>query len=166
MEETLAAACDLAAGLAEQAEQERRLPDPLVAALRDAGLFGLCVPAAAGGREAHPSVLTGAVQTLAEADAAAAWCVAVAATSGLVAGYLPEDAAREIFSGPGTIVAGVFAPKGRAVPERGGFRVSGRWPFASGCRHADWLMGGCLVDGAPRLLLAPAASSRSTTRGT
>ena len=45
---------------------------------------------------------------------------------------------------------GVFAPKGRATPEPGGYRVSGRWPFASGCRHADWLMGGCVVDGGMR----------------
>ena len=65
-------------------------------------------------------------------------------------------------------MAGVFAPKGRATPEDGGFRVSGRWPFASGCRHAGWLMGGCVVEdgggvrtlpnGMPdvRLMLAPA----------
>jgi alkylation response protein AidB-like acyl-CoA dehydrogenase len=114
------------------------------------------VPAAAGGLEAHPGTLVAAVRALAAGDAAAGWCVAIAATSGLVAGYLPEAAAREIYAEPTTVVAGVFAPKGRATPEPGGFRVSGRWPFASGCRHADWLMGGCVVDGGMRLMLAPA----------
>ena len=145
-----------AAELAPAAERDRRLAEPLVAALADAGLFRLCVPAAAGGLEAHPATLVAAVRALAAGDAAAGWCVAIAATSGLVAGYLPEAAARAIYAEPGTMVAGVFAPKGRATPEPGGYRVSGRWPFASGCEHADWLMGGCVVDGGMRLMLAPA----------
>ena len=145
-----------AAELAPAAERDRQLAEPLVSALADAGLFRLCVPAAAGGLEAHPGTLVAAVRALAAGDAAAGWCVAIAATSGLVAGYLPEEAAREIYAEPGTLVAGVFAPKGRAIPEAGGFRVSGRWPFASGCRHAGWLMGGCVVEGGMRLTLAPA----------
>jgi len=145
-----------AAELAPAAERDRRLAEPLVAALADAGLFRLCVPAAAGGLEAHPGTLVAAVRALAAGDAAAGWCVAIAATSGLVAGYLPEAAAREIYADPATMAAGVFAPKGRATPEPGGYRVSGRWPFASGCEHADWLMGGCVVDGGMRLMLAPA----------
>jgi alkylation response protein AidB-like acyl-CoA dehydrogenase len=145
-----------AAELAPAAERDRQLAEPLVAALADAGLFRLCVPAAAGGLEAHPGTLVAAVRALAAGDAAAGWCVAIAATSGLVAGYLPQAAARAIYADPATMVAGVFAPKGRATPEPGGYRVSGRWPFASGCRHAGWLMGGCVVDGGMRLMLAPA----------
>ena len=143
-----------AAELAPEAERDRQLSEPLVGALADAGLFRLCVPADIGGLEAHPGTLIAAVQALAAGDAAAAWCVAVAATSGLLAGYLPAESARAIYGGPNTIVAGVFAPKGRAIPERGEYRVSGRWTFASGCRHADWLMGGCVVvdGGTPRLL--------------
>jgi alkylation response protein AidB-like acyl-CoA dehydrogenase len=80
--------------------------------------------------------------------------VAIAATSGLVGGYLPAEGAREIYGDPLSVAGGVFAPKGRAVAVDGGFRVTGRWPFASGCTHCDWLMGGCVVlDGdAPRLL--------------
>ena len=118
------------------------------------GLFRLCVPTAVGGLEAHPATLTGVVEALAVGDAAAAWCVAVSATSGLLAGYLPAESARAIYAEPRAMVAGVFAPKGRAVTEQGGFCVSGRWPFASGCRHAGWLMGGCVVDdaGSPRML--------------
>jgi len=159
-----------AAELAPEAERARQLSDPLVQQLADAGLFRLCVPKAAGGLEAHPGTLVAAVEALAAGDAAAGWCVAVAATSGLLAGYLPEESARAIYSSPATMVAGVFAPRGRATPADGGFAVSGRWPFASGCRHCDWLMGGCVVDdgGSPRLLpngmpdvrlaLAPAAA--------
>jgi alkylation response protein AidB-like acyl-CoA dehydrogenase len=158
-----------AGSLAAQAERDRRLDEDLVARLTAAGLFRLCVPEAIGGLEAHPAVLVEAVESLARGDAAPAWCVAVCATSGLVAAYLPEDAAREIYGPSASIVGGVFAPRGRAVAAGDEYRVSGRWPFASGCRHCDWLMGGCLVDdgaggvrtlqnGMPdvRLMLAPA----------
>ena len=112
------------------------------------------------------------VEALARGDGSAGWCVAIAATSGLLAGYLPEDGAREIHSPPRSIVGGVFAPRGEAVPSAGGFQVSGRWPFASGCEHCEWLMGGCTVrdesgirklpSGMPdvRLMLAPAAQVR------
>ena len=143
-----------AAELAPEAERDRQLSESLVTALAEAGLFRLCVTAAAGGLEAHPGTLTAAVGALAAGDAAAAWCVAIAATSGLLAGYLPEASARAIYAEPTTMVAGVFAPKGRATPDERGYRVSGRWPFASGCRHTDWLMGGCVVDdgGTPRML--------------
>lgn len=159
-----------AAQLATDAERARRLPTSLVSALAGAGLFRLCVPRQVGGLEAEPSVLVDVVEELARGDGAAGWCVAIGATSGLLAGYLPERAAREIFGSPRAIVGGVFAPKGRATPTEGGFRVRGRWPFASGCEHCDWLMGGCVVEdgrggartlgtGMPdvRLMLAPAA---------
>jgi alkylation response protein AidB-like acyl-CoA dehydrogenase len=144
----------IAAELAPEAELRRELSEPLVGALADAGMFRLCVPTAVGGLQAHPATLTAVVEALAVGDAAAAWCVAVSATSGLLAGYLPTESARAIYAGPRAMVAGVFAPKGRAMTEQGGYRASGRWPFASGCRHADWLMGGCVVtDGdTPRML--------------
>ena len=171
MSDPVAAARALAPVAAEHAaaaERARRLPAPLVASLAEAGLFRLCVPAATGGLEAHPAVLVQAVEALARGDGAAGWCVAIGATSGLLAAYLPAERAREVFAEPSAIAGGVFAPRGRAVPADGGFRVSGRWPFASGCEHCDWLMGGCVVDedgalqalpsGMPdvRLMLAPA----------
>ncbi|TML98754.1 MAG: hypothetical protein E6G10_21890 [Actinobacteria bacterium] len=171
MSDPVAAARALAPVAAEHAaaaERARRLPAPLVASLAEAGLFRLCVPAATGGLEAHPAVLVQAVEALARGDGAAGWCVAIGATSGLLAAYLPVERAREVFAEPSAIAGGVFAPRGRAVPADGGFRVSGRWPFASGCEHCDWLMGGCVVDedgalqalpsGMPdvRLMLAPA----------
>ena len=158
--------------LALETERGRRLAPELVSALADAGLFRLCVPAALGGLEASPAVLIECVEALARGDGSAGWCVAIAATSGLLAGYLPEDGAREIYSPPRSIVGGVFAPRGQAVPSAGGFQVSGRWPFASGCEHCEWLMGGCVVrdesgirklpGGMPdvRLMLAPAAQVR------
>src|SRR3954470_317721 len=157
-----------AAAQAAEGERARRLPPALAQEIAEAGLFRLCVPASLGGLEAHPAVLVQAVEALARGDGAAGWCVAIAATSGLVGGYLPPAGAREIYGSAASVAGGVFAPQGRAVAQDGGFRVSGRWPFASGCTHCDWLMGGCVVldgetprllpNGMPdvRLLLAPA----------
>jgi alkylation response protein AidB-like acyl-CoA dehydrogenase len=163
-----------AARLAPESERERRLPAELVSAMVDAGVFRLLVPAAIGGLEVHPAAFVGVVEELSRGDGAAGWCAAIGATSGLLAGYLPEEGAREIYSDPRTVTGGVFAPRGRAErvgkagAERGGaepgpadgYRVTGRWPFASGCTHCDWLMGGCMVDGEPRMMLAPADEVR------
>src|SRR3954469_8658362 len=151
---------DRAAHFAAEAERDRRLPAQLVTEMADAGVFRMCVPRAAGGLEEHPTVLGETVEALARGDGAAGWCAAINATSGLLTAYIPEDAAREVYAEPRTVAGGVFAPIGRAKPVEGGFDVAGRWPFASGCTHCDWLMGGCIVEGedppAPRLMLARA----------
>ncbi|MEA2458527.1 MAG: indole-3-acetate monooxygenase [Thermoleophilaceae bacterium] len=148
-----------AARLAPESERERRLPQALVEQMAAAGVFRLCVPAAAGGLEAHPAETARVVEELARADGAAGWCAAIGMTSGLLAAYLPPDSASEMYADPRSIAGGVFAPRGKATTEPGGYRVSGRWPFASGCQHCDWLMGGVLVDDdpVPRLMLAPAS---------
>ena len=93
-------------------------------------------------------------EELARADAAAGWCVAVTSTSGMLGAYLEPEAAREVYRPERNVSGGVFAPKGKAVPDGDELVVSGRWPFASGIDHCDWVMGGCLVmDGeAPRML--------------
>jgi alkylation response protein AidB-like acyl-CoA dehydrogenase len=77
----------------------------------------------------------------------------IGATTGVIAGFLPEREAREVFATPETVVGGVLHPRGTAQVVEGGYRVSGRWPFASGCRHCAWLLGGALVkeDDRPRL---------------
>jgi alkylation response protein AidB-like acyl-CoA dehydrogenase len=152
---------DLAARLAPETERARRLPEELVGAMTDAGVFRMLVPEAVGGLERHPRELVATVEELARGDGAAGWCAAIGATSGLLAAYLPEESAREIYGDPRTISGGVFAPRGKASRVDGGYRVSGRWPFASGCTHCDWLMGGCLIEGddppMPTLMIAPAA---------
>lgn len=153
--------------LAPEAERERRMPDELVGAAADAGLFRMLVPADVGGGEAEPAELIDAVAALSEGDGSAGWCLAVTATAGMLAAYVPESSAREMLGDPGSIAGGVFAPMGKAVAEDGGLRASGRWRFASGCEHCTWLMGGCVVErdgevqtlasGAPdiRLLMFP-----------
>ena len=150
---------------ADEIERARRVPLELVHALADAGVFRLCVPQALGGEEAHPGRLVEVIETIASADGSAGWCAMIGATSGIVSAYLPDDVAREIYgTDPRVVTGGVYAPSGKAVPEAEGYRVSGRWPFASGSEHCAWLMGGCLVrDGdAPRarMMLFPAADAQ------
>jgi indole-3-acetate monooxygenase len=144
----------LAAERAAEGERERRLSGDLVEAMIDAGFFRLCVPASVGGGEADPATLVWVCEELARGDAAAGWCIAVMATAGMPAAYLPEEEAREVYGDPRSVVGGVFAPRGRAVVEGDRYRVSGRWPFSSGVDHCTWVMGGCIVEenGSPRLL--------------
>jgi len=143
------------AAASSRIEQERRLPDDVLAALKDSRLFRLCVPKIYAGLEAPPVDMVEAIAEVARADGSAGWCVAIGATSGLLAGYLADADAREIYGAdPTSVSGGVFAPRGHAVVEGDAYRMRGRWPFASGIAHCSWLMGGCVVveDGKPALL--------------
>jgi alkylation response protein AidB-like acyl-CoA dehydrogenase len=133
--------------LAVQIEQDRRLPPPAVEALVRAGVFKLLVPRTFGGSEAHPATMVAVIEQIARADGSAAWCTMVGATSGLMSIHLDEAVAREVYGPDEAVTCGVFAPMGRAVATEGGYRVSGRWPFASGCEHSKWRMGGAIVMG-------------------
>ena len=122
--------------------------------LAAAGIFRMCVPQAYGGGEVDPGTLMSVLETLAHADGSTGWCAMMAANTSVLAGYLPDAAAREIYGDPAVITGGAFAPSGTAIAGDGGYRVTGRWSFASGCQDCAWLMGGSrvLVDGKPRVL--------------
>jgi alkylation response protein AidB-like acyl-CoA dehydrogenase len=151
------------APLATQIEVARRLPPSAVDALVRAGVFKLLVPKLYGGSQAHPSTMIAVIEAIARADGSAGWCTMVGATSGLMSVHLDEDIAREVYGPAGATTCGVFAPMGRAVPTEGGYRVSGRWSFASGCEHSAWRMGGTMVMGekGPELLPNGAPDIRS-----
>lgn len=123
------------------AEATGTLPEATVRALYDAGLFQLKLPAVLGGAEADPVTQVDVLEALAMIDASSAWCTMVGATTlALPAVYLPDDAVAKMFAGgrpPRT--AGVYMPIGQAVRVSGGYRVTGRWPFASGVRHSEWM---------------------------
>jgi alkylation response protein AidB-like acyl-CoA dehydrogenase len=131
--------------------------------MAQAGLFRLWIPRALGGEEASPMTLVRVVETISQADGAAGWCMAIGGEYGAFGGYLPTDAAREIYGGdPYVRTAGAFRPFGDAKVVDGGYRVTGRWPLGSGCQHSAWIVGGCrILDGdRPRL----AANGAPTTR--
>ncbi len=139
-------AAALARDLAARTEQERALPPLLVDELCATGLMRACAPAALGALEASPATTLSGAERIARGDASAGWCVSIAATSSLLSAYLPDRSAAEIFGDPQTVAAGVWAPRGRAVPVEGGVRVSGRWSFCSGISHSQWLFAGCVLD--------------------
>jgi alkylation response protein AidB-like acyl-CoA dehydrogenase len=158
---------------AQEIEQARRLPLSLVEAMAQAGLFRLWIPRVLGGEETDPMTLVRVVEEVARADGAAGWCMAIGGTYGAFGGYLPADAAREIYgSDPHVRTAGAFRPFGNAVVVDGGYRITGRWPLGSGCQHSAWIVGGCRIldgdelrvmpDGTPvtRILLFPASECK------
>jgi indole-3-acetate monooxygenase len=136
---------------ASEIEAGGRLPADLVEEMRVAGLFHLVLPRDLGGVECDPATAGRVVEEVAAADGSAGWCVMIAAQNQGFAGFFEKREIEEIW-GHGGIMAGVARPIGRAIPvmePARGYRVSGRWPFASGSSHADWFGGECLVyDGA------------------
>jgi alkylation response protein AidB-like acyl-CoA dehydrogenase len=142
------AAAETIAPLADRIEESRRLPPEAVRALADAGAFKMLVPRAYGGSEASLVTFVRVLEEVARADGSAGWIAMIGATSGLMAAYLDAPVARELYSADDAVTSGVFAPMGRAARVEGGFKVSGRWSFASGCEHSPWRMGGALVMGA------------------
>lgn len=137
----------------EEIERERRLPPALVAKLVDAGLFHMLLPRSLGGGEVDPGTFARVIAEIARADASTAWCLCQASGCSMSAAYLSPAAAQEVFGASGSILAWGPGPEARAIAVDGGYRVSGQWSFASGCRHATWLGGYCPIyeeDGARR----------------
>ena len=130
---------------ADAIEQDRILPKPIVRGLIDAGVFRMLMPRSRNGGELDPMTVCRVVEELAIHDGAVSWCGMIGASNGYFAALLPTAGADEIYRSPDVVLAGAFRPTGTAVAIEGGYRVTGRWPFASGIMHSDWVMGGCRV---------------------
>ncbi len=134
---------DLAPMLREaesEIETQRELPQHVVAALIDGGFFRMLQPRFLGGAELRPVLFTQVTEALARTNASVAWCVGQNNGCSMSAAYLDPEVATEIFGPPTGILA--WGPPGapfEAQPVEGGYRISGRWRFASGCHHATWL---------------------------
>jgi alkylation response protein AidB-like acyl-CoA dehydrogenase len=136
----------LARELAPETERERGLAGELLSSLRASGLMMAGAPHEVGGLELPPAVALGCAEKIARGDASAGWCVSIAATSSLLAAYLPPEGRAQLFGDPQGIPAGVWAPRGKAKPADGGVIVSGQWPYCSGITHAAAFFAGCRVD--------------------
>jgi alkylation response protein AidB-like acyl-CoA dehydrogenase len=135
------------ASRAEAAERERRPDDDVMAALRRTGLYYHFVPKRFGGLELGVPEFVEEVLPMAEACASTAWVTSFCMEHNLILALFPEQAQEEIFgSQPYMIAPGAAFPVGRAVIVPGGYRVSGRWNYASGVMHADWAMAMVKVD--------------------
>jgi alkylation response protein AidB-like acyl-CoA dehydrogenase len=139
------------AGAAE-IEAARRIPPDLVEALRSIGVFRMLVPQSHGGLELDLPAALDVVTALARIDSSVGWTVMIATAGPVFLSMLPRQVYEQVYqSGPDVIVAGSAHPGGTAQAVPDGWRVNGRWPFASGCQHADWMLGLCIMseDGKP-----------------
>ena len=140
------AVAPLVAASSEQIERNRELPPHLVDALHAARLFRTLLPRDAGGEEVEPTVFLDVLATLAAADASTAWCVGQCSGCSMAAAYLPAATVRRIWGDdPHAALAWGVGPGSKAQVVDGGFRVTGKWQFASGSRHATWMGGHCQV---------------------
>ena len=142
------------AAAADEIERTRRIPEALLERFHDSRLFRMLLPRSAGGDEIEPAVYVAAIEELARHDASIAWNAFVANSSSLIAAYLDPGVNRAIFADPRSIVAWGPPNASRARAVDAGYRLTGKWDFASGCRHARWLGAHCHVleaDGTLRL---------------
>lgn len=151
---------------ADEAETLATLPAATVDALVTSGLLTLKLPTVLGGAEADPVTQIEVIEALSAIEPSAGWCTMIGATGiGLPAAFLAEEAIAQIFAGGHIPTAAIVAmPTGQATPVDGGYRVSGRWAFVSGVRHAQWITAGVQVvrtgDALPeqRMMVFPAAA--------
>ncbi|TXL78755.1 acyl-CoA dehydrogenase [Vineibacter terrae] len=138
----LAPALDAAS---DDIERTQRIPEPLLSDLHAARLFRMLLPRSVGGDEVEPWVYLRAVEEIARHDGSVGWNIFVANSSALIAPFLPLRTARTIYADARAIIAWGPPNSCRAAAVPGGYKVSGRWDFASGCRQASWMGVHCLV---------------------
>ncbi len=138
---------------ADQSEREGTLARPIVDAFIEHGLFRQLTPESLGGAEVDPVTWFKTVEAAARIDGSAGWCLFINGGTGFIGSRMTEETSEELMTNPGTVIAGGVFPFGRAEVVDGGYRVTGRWPFASGCKHSTIIGGLCVVfDGpAPRM---------------
>lgn len=147
---------------ADVIERDRELPGDLVDALCAARAFHWLVPQTLGGEELDFPTFLACMEVLAAADASVGWCVNQAAIYATSAAWLPASTGREIWASDHAIIANGPPPAGKAEATDGGYRVTGRWRFSSGARHASWLAGITRVAGSDehRIFFFPTAKAR------
>jgi alkylation response protein AidB-like acyl-CoA dehydrogenase len=118
----------------------------MVDALKSIGLFRIFVPQSHGGFQLDLPTGLEIIRALARIDGSVGWTVMIASGGSIFAPWLSPETYEGVYRiGADIVFAGSTAPVGIAEATVGGWRVSGRWPFASGCQHADWIIGFCVM---------------------
>ena len=127
----------------DELEREQRLPKALVEQFHAAGFYRLVRPRELGGLQVDPLTYLRAVELLAEGSGSVGWNLCNNNIAQLVTLGLPDDGIQEIYGHGGDVaIAGTAVQGGgRAVPVDGGYRVTGRWPFGTGCQESAWMLG-------------------------
>jgi indole-3-acetate monooxygenase len=133
-------------------EAARRIAPDVISTLKSIGVFRMLTPRSHGGLEIDLPTALDVIATIARIDGSLGWTVMVGSGAGLFAPLLPRETYDDIYrTGPDIIIAGSTQPVGTAEAIAGGWRINGSWPFASGCDHADFMLGICVTtkDGEP-----------------
>jgi alkylation response protein AidB-like acyl-CoA dehydrogenase len=139
---------------APETEAQRELPRPLFEAMADAGLFQLALPRGLGCPELDLPTYIQVIEEIGKGDASTGWVTNQVAIFATYAARMPREAARAIWiDTPRSVVANTPLANAQAIVVPGGYRVTGRQGFSTGCRHASWLAAHATVsaDGRPRL---------------
>jgi indole-3-acetate monooxygenase len=137
----------------EEIEQGRRIVPRIAAAMKDAGVFGMPMPRAWGGPELDALTQFRVIEALAMADASVGWCAMIGCDGGYMTAFLDDAVGRAMYPDLLVATAAAATTTGQARRVPGGYRVTGRFPFLSGCQHSEWAWLGCIVidGGAARL---------------
>lgn len=127
-----------------ESEATRRLSTRAVDLLHRSGATRIISPATYGGYELPVRALVEAERVIAHGSSAASWVLMVCAAHTFIAGRMPRRGQDDYFGGhPGMLIPGVPSLRGTCQRARGGYLLKGRWPYASGADHGDWVLVGC-----------------------
>jgi indole-3-acetate monooxygenase len=142
----IAALAPMVARLVPAIEQGRRLPDELVSALKSARVYSMLIPKRYGGLDLDLSSALQAVMALARLDGSVGWNAMIGHVAALFPFLASPALCERIYNdGEDHIFAGSGQPVGTAERVPGGWKVTGTWPFASGCQNAEWIGGACVM---------------------
>jgi indole-3-acetate monooxygenase len=129
----------------DEMERIRRMSPEIAQAMKESGIFGMVLPRSWGAPELDPLMQLRVIEALAMAEGSAGWCAMIGCDSGYITAFLDEDVAHEMYPDIWVATAATATATGQATPVKGGYRVSGRFPFSSGCHHSEWVWVGCNV---------------------
>ncbi|MFC7495778.1 MULTISPECIES: 3-hydroxy-9,10-secoandrosta-1,3,5(10)-triene-9,17-dione monooxygenase oxygenase subunit [unclassified Nocardioides] len=142
---------DLLPGIAARAQatdEARVVPARTIAELRDAGVFRMLQPARLGGLESDPVEYFRVVRAVSGACGSTGWVTGVVGVHPWQVALFPDAAQQDVWGAdPDVLISSAYAPVGRLVAVDGGFELSGRWGFSSGCDHVGWALIGAMRSG-------------------
>ncbi|MDE2778130.1 MAG: acyl-CoA dehydrogenase family protein [Chloroflexota bacterium] len=147
---------------APQTEELRRVPEETVKEILDAGLHLIGVPKRYGGLDVDYGISHDVGVELGRGCASTSWCYSLWVAHSWLVGYWPQQAQEEVFgNGPDCLCSSSLSPgKSTCTPVEGGYRLSGRWEFSSGCDSASWIMLGVAGIGTRNWVLVPRGDYR------
>lgn len=127
-------------------DEEHRVPEETIADFHDAGFFRILQSSEYGGYEMDPQVFYAVLLEVAKTCMSSAWVLGVIGVHNWQLNLFDEPAAQEVWGDDtGVLISSSYAPVGQVTRVDGGFRLTGRWSFSSGCEHCDWVFLGAVV---------------------